>query len=219
MRSAVIVTGFVASLVLTSCGSGGARQDAKEPKGRFPVAVDSASFPSAQTLSQHTRLTIAVRNSGNKTIPDIAVTICNITCTYPASTAQGSAQAFAQDLNVKYLANPSRPIWVVDQPPGPSGYSTNNGGQGAGVTAYSNTWALGPLKPGKTAHFDWKVTAVSPGRHVVAWEVAAGLNGRARAVVSGGGLPHGTFAVDISSKPARNYVNNSGQIINGSGQP
>ncbi|HEY2005037.1 MAG TPA: hypothetical protein VGG87_01240 [Solirubrobacteraceae bacterium] len=215
----MIMTGFVASLALSACGSGGPRQDASEPKGKFPVAVDSASFPSAQTLSQHARLTIAVRNSGSKTIPNIAVTICNVTCTYPASTAQGSAQAFSQDVNAKYLANPSRPVWIVDQPPGVCGYSCANGGQGAGVTAYTNTWALGPLKPGKTANFAWKVTAVSPGRHVVAWEVAAGLNGRARAVVSGGGTPHGTFSVDISSKPARNYVNNSGQIVSGSGQP
>jgi hypothetical protein len=214
----VIVTGFVASLVLTACGSG-TRQDATEPKGRFPVAVDAASFPTSQTLAQATHLKLVVRNAGHKTIPNIAVTICNITCRYPASTSQGSAQAFSQDLNAKYLANPSRPIWVVDRSPGPCGYSCANGGAGAAVTAYSNTWALGPLKPGKTAHFDWKVTAVSPGRHIVAWAVAAGLNGRARAVLSGGGLPHGAFAVSVSSKPARNYVNNSGQIVTGSGQP
>ena len=219
MRSAVIVTGFVASLVLTACGSG-ARQDAQEPKGRFPVAVDAASFPTAQTLSEHTHLTIAVRNSGSKTIPDIAVTICNVSCAYPASTAQGtSVQAFSQDLNAQYLANPSRPVWIVDRPPGACRYSCQNGGQGAAVTAYANTWALGPLRPGQTARFDWKVTAVAPGRHVVAWEIAAGLNGRARAVVPGGGLPHGSFAVNISSKPAETYVNNSGQILNGSGQP
>jgi hypothetical protein len=215
----VIVTGFVASLAITACGSG-TRQDATEPKGKFPVAVDTASFPVAQTLSQHTHLTITVRNSGHKTIPDIAVTICNVTCTYPASTAQGTgARAFSQDLNVKYLANPSRPIWVVDRPPGPCRYSCKNGGEGAGVTAYSSTWALGPLRPGKTAHFDWKVTAVSPGRHVVAWEVAAGLNGRAHAVASGGGPPHGSFAVTIANKPAQSYVDNSGRIVNGSGQP
>ncbi|MEA2213149.1 MAG: hypothetical protein QOF83_3097 [Solirubrobacteraceae bacterium] len=220
MRSAVIVTGFVASLVITACGSGGARQDATEPKGKFPVTVDAASFPVAQTLSQHSHLTIAIRNSGSKTIPDVAVTICNVSCAYPASTAQGtSAQAFSQDLNAKYLANPSRPIWVVDQGPGACRYSCQNGGQGAAVTAYSNTWALGKLAPGKTVRFDWKVTAVSPGRHVVAWEIAAGLNGRARAVLSNGSLPHGAFAVNIASKPARNYVNNSGQIVSGSGQP
>jgi hypothetical protein len=32
-------------------------------------------------------------------------------------------------------------------------------------------------------------------------------------------VPHGVFAVNISSKPAQTYVNNSGQIVTGSGQP
>ena len=117
------------------------------------------------------------------------------------------------------MANPSRPIWVVDQGPGACGYSCQNGGlgggggQGGGVTAYSNTWALGRLAPGQTVRFDWAVTAVSAGRHTVAWEVAAGLNGKARAVNSdGGSAPHGTFAVDVSSAPPQTYVNNNGQI-------
>jgi len=67
--------------------------------------------------------------------------------------------------------------------------------------------------------FDWKVTAVAPGRHVVAWEVAAGLNGKARAVAANGSVPRGTFAVDVANKPAQSYVNNSGAVVSGSGQP
>jgi hypothetical protein len=219
MRSCALAAGFVMSLALTACGSG-TRQDASEPKGNFPVAVDTAVFPPSQTLSQHTHMTISVRNSGRKTIPDIAVSICNVTCAHPGSVAQGTdARAFSQDQNAKYLANPSRPIWVVDQGPGPCGYSCANGGTGAGVTAYSNTWALGPLRPGQTVRFDWKVTAVAPGRHVVAWEVAAGLNGKAHAVAANGSVPQGTFAVDVANKPAQSYVNNSGAIVTGSGQP
>jgi hypothetical protein len=219
MRSAVIMTGFVASLTLSACGSSGPRQDTSEPKGNFPVAVASR-FPLVQTLAQHSRMTILVRNTGTKTIPNIAVTICNVSCTYPTSVSQGTgAQAFSQDLNAKYLANPSRPVWIVDRPPGPCTYSCKNGGPGAAVTAYSNTWALGRLAPGKFALFSWRVTAVSPGRHVVAWEIAAGLNGRAKAVLAGGGVPHGRFAVIVAGKPAQTYVNNSGQIVTGSGQP
>jgi hypothetical protein len=217
------MTGFVATLAPSACGSSGPRQDASEPTGNFPVAVASR-FPPFQTLAQKSRLIIAVRNTGTKTIPNVAVTICNISCTYPTSVSQGTAaQAFSQDLNAKYLANPSRPIWIVDVPPGAcrgaSGYSCLNGGEGSAVTAYSNTWALGRLAPGKIALFSWKVTAVSPGRHVVAWAVAAGLNGKAKAVLASGGVPHGQFAVNIISKPAQTYVNNSGQIVTGSGQP
>ena len=61
----------------------------------------------------------------------------------------------------------------------------SQGGSGGAVTAYSNTWALGALAPGKTATFVWRVTAVKPGVHTVAWEVAAGLNGKAKAVQNG----------------------------------
>ena len=79
-------------------------------------------FPRRRPLSQHTHLTIAVRNAGNKTIPDVAVTICNVTCAYPAPKGDGtSAQAFSADLSQQYLANPSRPIWIVDQGPGRAG--------------------------------------------------------------------------------------------------
>jgi hypothetical protein len=185
-----------------------------EPRGKFTVAVSAASFPSSQTLSQHSHLVITVRNAGRKTIPDVAVTICNVTCAYPAPKGEGtSASAFAADVSQPSLANPSRPTWVVDQAPGSCGFSCKGGGQGAAVTAYSNTWALGRLKPGHTAKFDWAVTAVSVGKHVLAWQVAAGLNGRATAALADGSKPRGTFAVDISSAPQQTYVNNNGQIV------
>ena len=58
------------------------------------------------------------------------------------------------------------------------------------------------------------MTAVAPGKHTVAWEVAAGLNGKARAVLANGSQPTGTFAVHISTAPPQTYVNNNGQIVN-----
>jgi hypothetical protein len=207
------------ALVLSACG-GGARQDASEPSGNFPVAVTTATFPGSQRLSEHTHLVLAVRNTGSKTIPNIAVTICNVTCRYPAPPGEGTdAAAFAQDLQMQGLANPSRPVWVVDRPPGTCnagcqpGSADGSGSPGGAVTAYSNTWALGALAPGHTAKFDWAVTAVAPGRHVVAWEVAAGLNGKAKAVTNSGSAPRGTFTVLIHSAPSESYVNNKGQIV------
>lgn len=202
-------------LALAACG-GGQMQNAKEPKGLFRVSVVAARFPTSQTLSQHTRLVITVHNSGRKAIPDLAVTICNVTCTYPAPAGQGSSSdAFSANIDQAQLANPSRPNWIIDKPPGTCGYSCQNGGQGAYVTAYANTWALGrPLPTGRTARFVWTVTAVKPGSHVVAWQVAAGLNGNARAVLANGTKPRGTFVVHISSKPPQTYVNNKGQIVN-----
>jgi hypothetical protein len=201
-------------LVLAACG-GGSPQDAKEPKRSFTVQVAHASFPGSQRLSQHTHLVIAVRNLSNTTIPNVAVTICNVTCTYPAPTGEGtSVQPFSVYLDQPYLANHSRPVWVVDKPPGLCGYSYQQGGAGAAVTAYSNTWALGTLPPNGTATFDWGVTAVRQGSYTVAWEVAAGLNGKAKAVLPDGSTPRGTFAVSISNKPPNSYVTDSGQIVN-----
>jgi hypothetical protein len=208
-----MVAGVGISLALFGCG-GGQNQAASEPSGHFTVTVSTASFPSSQRLSQHTHLVIAVHNAGNKAIPDVAVTICNVTCAYPAPKGEGSSSAaFGANIDQAYLANPSRPLWVVDRAPGTCGFSCQNGGQGAGVTAYANTWALGRLGPGKTARFDWAVTAVQAGKHVVAWQVAAGLNGKAKAVLSNGSPPHGTFAVNVGTAPAQSYVNNNGQIV------
>lgn len=209
-----IIAGAVSALALASCGSG-QTQAAREPKGNFQVAVSSATFPHFQRLAQHTHLVITVRNAGSRPIPNLAVSICNVTCAYPAPKGEGtSVQAFAQALNQPYLANPSRPVWIINKGPGPCLYSCQNGAVGAYVTAYSNTWALGhTLAPGHSARFDWAVTAVSAGHHVVAWEVAAGLNGKARAVLANGAQPTGTFKVQITSAPQQSYVNRQGKIV------
>jgi hypothetical protein len=213
---------LAAAVAVAGCGSG-ARQDAQEPSGNFPVQVTTAGFPASQRLAQHTQLVLSVRNAGRKTIPDLAVTICNVTCTYPAPLGQGtSVAAFSQYLSGQGLANHSRPVWIVDRPPGGCGYSCLQGGAGGDVSAASNTWQGGPLKPGQTTTFKWAVTAVASGRFVVAWEIAAGLNGKAKAVAAGGTsrcgpdrTPCGTFPVTIAHAPAQSYVNDAGQIVQG----
>jgi hypothetical protein len=58
---------------LAACG--GERQDATEPEGQFPVQIVSADFPSKQLLAQTHNLTLSVANTGNETIPDLAITI------------------------------------------------------------------------------------------------------------------------------------------------
>jgi hypothetical protein len=200
--------------VVSGCG-GGARQDANEASGKFQVEVTTARFPATQRLAQHTHLVIAVRNASSHTMPDVAVTVCNVSCRAPTQPGSGTgAAAFSENLNQTGLAAPSRPVWIVDRPPGPCQYSCQSGGPGGAVTAYSNTWALGRLKPGATATFDWGVTAIKPGRHVIQYSVAAGLNGNAKAVLSSGVTPSGTFSVTVLSKPSRSYVANNGQIVN-----
>jgi hypothetical protein len=205
------IASVVAVLALGGCG-GGSRQDANEPLGKFPVDIVGARFPTSQRLAEHTHLVISVRNAGTKMIPNVAVTIVDPTLRNPTS-----AQAFGDNIGgpgaTAGLASHSRPIWIIDRPPGPCRYSCISGGPGGAVTAYSNTWALGPLQPGKTATFVWGVTAVKAGTHVIQYQVAAGLNGKAVAVLAGGGTPKGTFRVIVSHQPARSYVNDSGAVV------
>jgi hypothetical protein len=213
-RSA-IMAGLTAALMLAGCGSG-SRQDVNEPAGKFPVQVTAASFPRSQRLAQHSRLVISVRNVGTKTIPNVAVTICNTTCGYPAPVGQGtSVAAFAQYLSTPGLASHSRPVWVVNRPPGRCAYSCANGGPGSDVSADANTWQSGPLKPGASATFDWGLTAVASGHFVVAWEIAAGIYGKAKAIGPDGSTPAGTFAVSVAKAPAQSYVNDAGQVVQG----
>lgn len=208
-RSCAIIGAIGATVALAACGSG-TRQDAHEPNGKFPVQA-SAHWTTSQRLSQHTKLVITARNTGTKTVPNVAVTITDGNPTQPHLGT--SAQAFQEVLNMPGLASQSRPVWIVDQAPGPCGYSCQTGGPGAAVTAYSNTWALGSLAPGKSVTFDWHLTAVQPGTHYVYWRVAAGLNGKARAVTAGGDPVAGSFTVDISKAPAQAYVDNNGNVV------
>jgi hypothetical protein len=173
----VVPCAMVAGLAVAGCG-GGQRQDADEPSGTFRVDVVRASFPTKQRLAKSERMVITIRNSGSKTVPDLAVTV--------SSFASRSEQAG--------LADPSRAVWIVDD--GPRG----------GDTAYVNTWALGSLGPGKIRRFVWRVTAVQPGTHTVKWQVAAGLNGKAKAAMNGNRAPEGTFTVDVSDRPAQSRV-------------
>lgn len=222
-RSCPIAAGLVAVIALSACGSQ-QMQNAQEPYGFFPVTA-SAHWTTSQTLSQNTQLVITVSNAGRKTVPDAAVTITDGSPDLGTQTLP-----FQEPLHMPGLASQSRPVWIVDQEPDPSqapcpqnfnpetytgpNFSACSGGPGGAVTAYSNTWALGRLAPGKSATFIWHLTAVQAGTHVVNWRVAAGLNGKAKAVSpSGGGAPRGSFSVTINSAPQQSYVNGNGQIV------
>lgn len=184
-RAAIGASFALALLVLAGCG-GGQRQDANEPSGTFPVDVVGASFPSSQHLAVESRMRISVRNTGRRTIPDVAVTVDGLN----------------QRIDDPRLADQQRPVWVVDN--GPTG----------GDTVYVGTWALGALRPHQTAVFEWALMPVATGRHMVHYEVSAGLNGKAKARTASGGLPGGSFQVAVSGKPAQAIVDpNTGKVI------
>ena len=203
MRGRVVCVAAVAALgavAASGCG-GGEAQDADEPSGTYPVDIISATFPAKQRLADNSVLAITVRNAGDKVIPNLATTIRAGDNSGEATTS-GNAQAFAEASEQPGLADPSRPVWVLDE--GPRG----------GVTAYTNTWALGRLKPGEQKTFRWRVTAVKSGVHSIRYEVAAGLDGKAKAVLSGGSRrPQGAFTIDISGAPADARVDDKGNVV------
>jgi hypothetical protein len=194
--------------LLSACG--GTEQNAGEPNASFPVAIRS-SFPARQQLAQTTNFTVSVRNTGGAAIPNVAVTVVN-------PKYGSAAQAFgkllaAQAAGQPILASRSRPVWIIDRAPGPCGYSCRHRGPGGAATAYTNTWALGRLAPGRTATFRWRLTAVQAGHFTVAYAISAGLNGSAKAVVHGGAPARGRFMVLITSKPLASYVEVNGTVV------
>lgn len=215
----VIATATVA-LAASGCGGSGPASSTTDAAGQrvaaenYPIAV-TASFPRRQSLSQRVRLVLAVRNTGRRALPNVAVSICNTTCSSKARRGEGTTvQAFSYAIGkAPNLANASRPIWIVLRPPGRCGYSCRNLGPGAAVTAYSNTWALGRLAPGHTARFVWTVTPVKAGRFTVAWQVAAALKGDNRAVLDGNNKPaRGTLVATVSPKPPHYIVQPNGKV-------
>lgn len=151
-----------------------------------PVAVDGsdgtpykvsadASFPTKQKVANQQTLKITVRNEeASRTIPDVAVVVRGLQRKLPAGN-NGNGM----------IADRRRPIWIVDEPPA------------GGPTAFSNTWALGPLRAGEERTFTWKLTPVLAGDHEITWSVAGDLveDGPVEAT---GGVAEGAIDVRVA---------------------
>ena len=175
---------------VAGCGGESQRQDADEPRGTWTVDVVEAEFPSTQRLAKQETMRIRVRNDDSRAVPNVAVTV----------------EGFARRSDQAGLADPTRPVWIVD------------GGPRGGTTAYTNTWALGRMEPGATKTFEWRATPVEaspqgkPFR--LTWRVAAGLDGKAKAQLPGGRTPQGAFSVRVSRAPSDARVDpDSGDVI------
>jgi hypothetical protein len=218
------ILGLLLAAGVATCG--GSRQDANEPSGDFPVQIVSADFPSKQKLAQNTNLTLAIA-AGDKAIPNLAVTIFTTpnqdpgsdettatettgtgsTTTEDLPTAQGS---FSVRSRQEGLAIPFRPVWILE-----TGYPKLEGetASAGAEAAQTNTYAFGALPANQTKRIVWNVTPVQGGTYTVHYRVAAGLEGKAKAVTGNGSVPEGEFVVRISTAPPQTEVNDSGQVV------
>jgi hypothetical protein len=185
---------------LAGCG-GGERQDENEPEGDYKVEVVEASFPSDQKLAKRSELVIVVRNADTKKIPNIAVTMKGLD--YRKDDPD--------------LADQRRPQFVVN------GKFKNFGNiedaqaqtpNGIENPTYVDTWSLGPLEPGESKEFKWDVTAVVAGPYELSYSVAAGLDGKARAIDEDtGDTPQGVFTGTVSDEAPQTRIADDGKTI------
>jgi hypothetical protein len=191
---------LAAIAVIAGSGCGDERQDADEPEGEFAVEVVEASFPEKQRLAQRSSLRLRVRNAGERTLPNIAVTV----------------DGFSHAKDDPALADPERPQFVVNGVPVEiGGFPEAKEAAPRGCdTAYVDTWACGPLRPGRERIFRWTVTAVEAGPFDIKWRVAAGLHGKAKAVTPGGGqAPRGSFSGTVSAAAPETRVADDGKTV------
>jgi hypothetical protein len=200
-RSGVCLVFGALALALAACGGGGARQDANEPSGKFPVKIVTSSFPTRQRLAQTSLLRLGVTNTGGKAVPALAITI---------SLDKNAVHPFSIYDPQPGLADPDRPVWVLENNyPKLAGQTGSAGAE----TANDKTFDFGSLQPGKTLEAVWKVTPVRGGIYTIDYQVDAGLNGKAKAVTADGSPPTGSFVVKISTQPPQTRINDKGQVI------
>jgi hypothetical protein len=164
----------------------------EEQAASYRVAVPQATFPARQQLAEHVELRIAVRNTGQRTIPNVAATL--------QTGRGGAADAFASSSDEPGLSSRSRPVWIVDE------------GPFSGDTAYANTWSLGAIAPGRTRTFTWRVVPVRAGRYELRYQLFGSTTGRSRLRLANGEAPRGRFTVRVSGKVPQTRITPDGRI-------
>jgi hypothetical protein len=213
---------------VSACGDE-SRQDADEPSGKFPVEVTAAKFPTDQRLAETADLRLDVSNVGDETVPDLAVTI------YTGD--QKASGSFHVRSDQPGLADPDRPVWILENefpkcvtdagyklqpdsltrcvtPDEAEGEGGLDKAQSAGAeAAQTDTFSFGELEPDDEIEMVWRLTPVVAGTYTVHYELAAGLNGKAKAVTADGGPVEGEFVVTISDKPPQASVAGNGDVV------
>lgn len=193
------------SLGLTACGGNDGSSSANEAAGTYPVRVVTAEFPAKQRLGETTLLRLGVRNTGDKTVPGLTVTI-----SVGGEEGRDSSLPFGYRDPQPGIAQPDRPVWALS-----AHYPKVNGSaESAGAeTASPKTFDFGPLKPGKTLEAAWKLNAVKAGSYKLFYEIGAGLSSGAKAETASGTEAGGSFTTRISEETPEVEVKDNGEVV------
>jgi len=189
--------------LLAACG-GESSSDANQAAGTYDVRVTGASFPAEQRLGQTSLMRLDVRNTGEKALPALTVTVSIV-----GEDGQASSLPFGISDPQTDLAQPDRPVWVLA-----AGYPRLVGSAepGGATTSNRKTFSFGPLKPDATTKAVWKLSAVKAGKFRVLYKIDAGLSGSAKAE-SNGVAAGGSFATEISAVPPDTEVTDDGEVV------
>jgi hypothetical protein len=218
--SGVAAVALAAGLV--ACG-GRQRQDVTEPSGSFPVQVSRAQFANHQKLAEPNYLRLEIRNTGSRTVPNLAVTVNTVaegqpnlkSPAYSTGSGQGS---FNIRVDEPRLAFPYRPVWILEEhypkviKPGQPLQQLARTPTPSAASAATGTFQFGALKPDESKDIAWRVTPVRTGTYSVRYQVSASLTGKAKAVTPAGGPVKGEFVVTISGKPPQTCVTGGGKV-------
>jgi hypothetical protein len=206
-RAGAAAAGLAAAalaLAISACG-GESSADSNEPGGTYRLQVVKAEFPARQALGETSLMRVGVRNTGDRTVPALTITV-----SIAGREGQTSSLPFGYRDPEPGLAQPDRPIWVLA-----SGYPRVAGSavRGPIEPALRKTFAFGPLKPGGTTEAIWKLSAVRAGRYSVLYDVGAGFNPEAKAETAAGTEPGGSFTARIVTAPPNVEVKDNGEVV------
>ena len=185
LRAGAAIAAVSLLVAAAGCG-GGERRDAGVSDRTYTVDIVRAAFPKRQHLADNPTFALTVRNAGDATIPNLVVTL----------------HGFSERSSEASQADPRELLWLVDEPPAGT------------ATAIDDTWAAGPLEPGREVALRWRVTPLATGTHVLDYAVAADLAGAARMRLAGGGSPRGSIGVRVDDRPPRTRVDpQTGRVL------
>ncbi len=174
------------------------------------MEVTSAKFAARQRLAETSDLVLEVENTGDETLPDLAITIYT-----GDEKADGPFNIRSEQ---EGLADPNRPVWILEDgypkvlAEGVEPADLDDEPTAGAETAATDTYAFGPVAPGQSVAAVWRVTPVQGGTFTVHYEVAGGIDGKAKAVTADGSPVEGEFVATISTKPPNTRVTDSGKV-------